>query len=236
LKDTPRPLTIDDDFGTADYEAGVVILIHKPAGLTSFGVVRRIRKLIEVKKVGHAGTLDPAATGLLIVLTGKATRRQQVFMGMDKEYLATIRLGLETTTWDLDGRIVDQKPVPDLQRNQLEILLREKFSGEIQQTPPAYSAIKQNGIPSYRRARKGKEIALKPRIVRVNYAEITDWSPPEFTLRLGCSSGFYVRSLAHDIGESLGCGAVLSRLIRTRIGPYHLENAVELDELAERLR
>ncbi len=236
LKDTPRPLTVDDDLGAADYHAGVALLVNKPAGLTSFAVVSRIRRLTGVKKVGHAGTLDPAATGLLIVLTGKATRRQQDFMGMDKEYLATIRLGVETDTWDLDGRIVDRKPVPDLRTEDLESLLEDKFSGEFLQVPPAFSAVKRDGVPSYRRARRGKEVILEPRAVRVDYAEITDWNPPEFTLKVGCSSGFYVRSLAHDIGESLGCGGVLSRLVRTRIGPYRLEDAVDLDQLAERMR
>lgn len=232
----PLPLKNSDTLEDVDFNAGAVLLVDKPSGITSFGVVRQVRKLTGVKKVGHAGTLDPAATGLLIILTGKSTRRQDAFSGQDKEYLATIRLGIETTTWDMDGEVIETKPVLNLERRHLAELLTEHFTGEIDQIPPAFSAIKKQGIPSYRLARKGERVELEPRRVSLYRADIVEWNPPDFTLRICCSSGFYVRSLAHDIGKTLGCGGTLSRLIRTKIGDYRLEEAFELAELRERIR
>lgn len=235
-EDTPILLTKNDSVQGIDFEAGAALLVNKPAGITSFGVVRRVRKLTGVRKVGHCGTLDPAATGLLILLLGKATRQQELLTGLDKEYLATILLGVETTTWDLDGEVVRSRDVPEVGQADLEALLAERFSGEFDQIPPAFSAIKQNGVPSYRLARRGKEIALKPRKVRVVKAGIEAWKRPEFTLRLHCSSGFYVRSLAHDIGEAIGCGGTLKKLVRTQVGSYRLDDALELDDLEKKLQ
>ncbi len=209
--------------------------MDKPAGMTSFSVVHRIRKLIGIRKVGHAGTLDPAATGLLILLTGKATRSQSEFMGLEKEYLATILLGVETTTWDLDGQVTVEKQVPQISKAEITNLLADRFTGEFEQVPPAFSAIKQEGVPSYRRARSGVQVSLKPRKVAVYGIEIEDWSHPEVTIRLRCSSGFYVRSLAHDIGKAFNCGGTLKRLIRTAVGPYKLDDAFGLDELTDKL-
>lgn len=235
-KETPILLTKNDSLKGIDSETEVTLLVNKPPGMTSFGVVRRVRKLTGVRKVGHCGTLDPAATGLLILLLGKATRRQKSLTGLDKEYLATILLGVETTTWDLDGEVVCSRAVPDVGRADLEALLAERFTGEFDQTPPAFSAIKQNGVPSYRLARRGKEITLKPRRVRIYKTGIEAWKRPEFTLRLHCSSGFYVRSLAHDIGEALGCGGTLKKLVRTQVGSYRLDDALELDDLEKKLQ
>ncbi len=232
-KTPPVLLKKNDQIDNIDFEAGTALLIDKPPGITSFGVVNRVRKLLKVKKVGHAGTLDPAATGLLILLTGKGTRSQDDFMGLDKEYLATILMGVETTTRDMDGEVISRKPVPDIYRSEFENLLKTRFTGEFNQTPPAFSAIKQNGVPAYKRARQGQKVELKPRRVRVDRIEITRWELPEITFMVKCSSGFYVRSLAHDIGEAQQCGAALKKLIRTQIGPHRLEDAFNLDEFAE---
>ena len=229
------PLKGNDSVVGVDFEAGAVLLVNKPPGMTSFGVVRRVRKIIGVRKVGHAGTLDPAATGLLILLTGQATHRQREFMALEKEYRATILLGLQTTTWDLDGEVIARSDVPLMNREELANLLADRFTGEIEQVPPAFSAVKQGGIPSYRRARRGQSVALKPRKVTVSSIEIEAWAWPEFTLRLRCSSGFYVRSLAHDIGQAIGCGGTLKKLVRTAVGPHRLDEALDLDVLAAKL-
>ena len=199
--------------------------------MTSFSVVSRLRRWSGVKKIGHCGTLDPAASGLLILLTARATRRQSQFMGLDKEYAARILLGVETDTWDREGKIIAERPVPKLRQAVLEDLLRSRFQGEFDQSPPAYSAIKHEGIPNYRRARRGETVPIRPRRVAVREMEVINFSPPDIDLRIICSSGFYVRSLAHDIGESLGCGAMLNGLIRTRIGNYCLEDAWSLEDL-----
>ena len=205
--------------------------MHKPTGMTSFSVVSRLRRWSGVKKIGHCGTLDPAASGLLILLTAQATRRQSRFMGLDKEYLARILLGVETDTWDRDGKIVAEQPVPNIGRGDIEKLMRERFQGEFDQNPPAYSAIKHEGIPNYRRARRGEAVPTRARRVTVLETEVMDFSPPDIGLRIVCSSGFYVRSLAHDIGASLGCGAMLNGLIRTRIGDHRLDDAWSLEDL-----
>jgi tRNA pseudouridine55 synthase len=235
MRDTPRVLSRNDDLGSVDFSAGAAILMDKPAGITSFGLVARLRRITQVRKIGHAGTLDPAATGLMILLTGPATRSQAQFMGLDKEYLATILLGIETDTWDLDGQILHQADASQVTPQQVQEILQTHFQGEIEQVPPAYSALKVGGVPSYSLARKGKAVALQPRRVTIHSIVMEQWSPPEVTLRLSCSSGFYVRSLAHDLGQHLSCGATLKSLVRTRIGPYHLEEAFKLAEIATSL-
>ncbi|MBU0519909.1 tRNA pseudouridine(55) synthase TruB [bacterium] len=219
-----------------DFEAGAILLIDKPAGVTSFAVVNRVRRLLRVKKVGHAGTLDPAATGLLILLTGKHTKHQDQFMGQDKVYRATVLFGIETDSADLDGNIIAEHPVPELQQKDIEAILESQFSGEFDQVPPAFSAIKVDGVRSYKRARQGKLVALKSRRVTLHRSEIIAWQAPEVVIDLHCSSGFYVRSLASDLGRKVGCGAALKRLIRTSIGEFKLEDAFDLDELAEKIR
>lgn len=237
---TPRVLDRHEVQGIGDYAAfrelledGIALLIHKPAGLTSFDVVYRARRWSGIRKMGHAGTLDPAAAGLLILLTAKATKWQQKFMQMEKDYLATILLGVATETWDLNGEVTERKKVPEVSREEIAGLLDGHFSGEIEQVPPAYSALKRGGIPGYKRARRGEQVLMPPRKVTIYAIELVDYVSPEVTLKLRCSSGFYVRSLAHDIGRLIGCGAALKSLLRTQIGPYHLEDAVTLDELTE---
>jgi len=165
------------------------------------------------------------------LLSGKATRLQSHFLALDKEYEARILLGIETDTWDREGKIIAEQPVPNIDRGDIERLLLERFKGEFDQVPPAFSAIKSEGIPNYRRARRGEAVKSQARRVKVIEIELTDFSLPEFSLCLECSSGFYVRSLAHDIGQSLGCGAILSSLIRTRIGDHRLEDAWGLEDI-----
>ncbi|MFH1861891.1 MAG: tRNA pseudouridine(55) synthase TruB [bacterium] len=219
-----------------DFEEGVVVAINKPAGITSAGVVGRIRRLIKLKRVGHAGTLDPAATGLLIVLTGRATKLQNHFLELEKEYLATVLFGVETTTWDLEGEIIKQNLAAERSPEEITCLLAQHFTGDILQTPPAYSAIKTNGVPAYRRARSGQEVTLEARRVKVHSISLENWAWPEVTLRICCSKGFYVRSLAHDLGAIVSCGGVLKQLVRTRIGPHRLEEALSLDDLKALLK
>ncbi len=236
MKNTTPILVKKDNLSTGiDFESGAAILIDKPAGITSFDVVYRVRRLLGVKKVGHAGTLDPAATGLLILLTGKGTRSQAQFMGLDKEYLATILLGTETTTCDMEGEIVSQLQVPEMEIAEFSELLDNRFKGLIDQIPPAFSAIKVNGVRSYKKARRGQPVELKARQVRIDEIEVIGYNWPEVELRMLVSSGFYVRSLAHDIGQIVGCGGTLKCLRRTRIGDCDISQSVTLDELAETL-
>ncbi len=203
--------------------------------MSSFAVVRKIKHACQVRKVGHAGTLDPAATGLLILLTGKATRQQGEVSLLEKEYRATILLGVVTDTWDLAGKIIRQQKVESIEQPEVARLLEKRFCGEIWQCAPAYSALKYAGIPGYRLARQGQTPELKRRRVTIREIEIENYAFPEVAIRVVCSSGFYVRSLAYDLGEALGCGAVLKSLVRTRIGEYHLEDAWSLGELATKL-
>lgn len=227
----PVLLTKNDSLASADFEAGTILLVDKPAGLSSFAVVRKVRRLCRVRKAGHCGTLDPAATGLLILLTGKATRQQGPLMKQDKEYLATILLGVQTDTWDLGGHIISRCEPPPVSREEVSGLLRRHFSGDIEQVPPAYSALKSGGVPNYRRARRGEIVVLPARKVAVHRMDLEEWAFPEFSVRLSCSSGFYVRSLAHELGQLVGCGAALKSLVRTRVGDYHLDDAWRLDDL-----
>lgn len=230
------PLTRNDSLYDIDFSRGAGLLVNKPPGMTSFDVVHKIRKAINIQKIGHTGTLDPAATGLLILLTGKATRSQNGFMGMDKEYLATILLGVETTTWDMDGEVTRRNDIPTVNQGDIEDLLNRRFTGSFLQIPPAFSAIKINGVPSYRRARRGQNVTIEARPVYVHSNRLEEWSPPELKLRVHCSSGFYVRSLAHDIGDALTCGGTLQHLTRTAIGSYRLEDAFQLDILLDELK
>lgn len=209
-----------------------ILLINKPAGLTSHDVVEKVRRLTHQRKVGHAGTLDPLATGLLVVCLGQATRLVPYLIGHDKSYRARLRLGQSTDTYDAEGRIVYEHsgPLPD--RSQVETVLAN-FLGDIEQEPPAFSAVKVAGEPLYRRARRGDAVTAPPRQVRIARLELTAWEPPYLTLEIDCSAGTYVRSLAHDIGRRLGCGAFVAGLVRTRSGPFRLDQAVSLEKLAQ---
>lgn len=207
-----------------------VLLIDKAPGMTSHDVVAITRRVLDTRKVGHCGTLDPLATGLLIITIGRGTKIQDLLMSEDKEYAGTIRLGQTTTSQDADGEIVEEKPVPDLTRAEIEEAFG-KFQGDFYQTPPMVSAIKKGGVPLYKLARQGKTVEREPRLVHVYGHEILDVALPEIEFRVVCSKGFYVRTYAHDIGQALGCGAHLKALRRTASGKFRAEGALTVDEL-----
>ena len=222
----------------ADFLAGSLILVDKPKGWTSFDVVNKVRWLIRKKynvkniKVGHSGTLDPMATGLLLICTGKYTKELQHLTGLDKKYTGEITLGIETATYDAEGEIIFEKEVPVLTREEIETILSQ-FKGEIDQYPPAYSAIKKDGKKLYELARAGKEVVLESRKVKVYDIQLLSVNSPILQILIHCGSGFYVRSLAHDVGKKIGCGGHLSALKRTEIGAYSLESAFTVQEIEE---
>lgn len=199
--------------------------MDKPLRWTSFDVVKKIRILTRISKIGHAGTLDPLATGLLIVCTGKFTKKINEYMAREKEYTGHFTLGAVTPSYDLETEPVDHKPFEQLSLDDLHEAVK-MFTGDILQVPPAHSAIKKDGKPAYLSARKGKEIKLDPRKVTISTYEITAFEPPLVHFRIVCSTGTYIRSLAHDLGQQLGCGAYLSALRRTRIGEFKVEDAI----------
>lgn len=211
-----------------DYAAGQVLLFNKPYGWTSFDLVRKVRGLIRIKKIGHAGTLDPLATGLMILCTGKFTKRINEFMGQEKEYVAEMTLGAVTPTYDLESAPEQMKPFDHITPDVIEAVMQQ-FRGPILQIPPAHSAIKVGGKRVYELARAGKEVKLEPRPVTIHTLECMMQTENRVTLRVVCSTGTYIRSLVHDIGQALGCGAHLSGLIRTRIGDQKLSDALEID-------
>ena len=214
---------------TNTFEEGKVILIDKPLHWTSFDAVRKIRNLIRIKKVGHAGTLDPLATGLLIICTGKYTKKINEYQAQEKEYTGSFTLGAVTPTYDLESEPQDIKSYAFV----TEELLKEttkKFIGEIDQTPPIHSAVKQQGKPVYLAARKGHDVKLEPRKVTIKEFEITKVELPVVYFRVVCTTGTYIRSLANDFGEALGCGAYLSSLRRTRIGEFRVDEAMTIEE------
>lgn len=217
------------------FEEGKVLLINKPLRWTSFDAVRKIRNLIRIKKVGHAGTLDPLATGLLIICTGKFTKKINEYMAREKEYTGTFTLGAVTPTYDLESEPINIKTVDHISEEQL-INATQQFIGEIDQVPPAHSAIKIEGKRVYELARKGKEVKLEPRKITIKAFEITQVKLPVVHFRVVCSTGTYIRSLANDYGEVLGCGAYLSSLCRTRIGEFILKDAMTIEEFAETLK
>jgi tRNA pseudouridine55 synthase len=217
------------------FEEGKVLLINKPLHWTSFDVVRKIRNLIRVKKVGHAGTLDPLATGLLIICTGKFTRKINEYMAKEKEYTGTFTLGATTPTYDLESEPCNFKPVDHLTEEKI-IAATQRFTGDIMQVPPIHSAIKVDGKRVYELARKGKEVKLEPRKITIHEFEITNIAMPLVSFRVVSSTGTYIRSLANDFGKALDCGAYLSSLCRTRIGEFMLKNAISIESFAEKIK
>lgn len=217
------------------YTEGQVLLINKPLRWTSFDAVRKIRYLTKTKKVGHAGTLDPLATGLLIVCTGKFTKKINEYMAQEKEYTGTITLGATTPTYDLESEPQDFKPFENITAEQLEETA-QTFTGLIQQVPPIHSAIKKEGKRVYELARRGVEVKLEPRPVTISVFEIVKTELPVIHFRVVCSTGTYIRSLANDFGEKLGCGGYLSSLCRTRIGDFLLQDALTIEELEKKIR
>ena len=209
------------------------LVIDKHAGLTSHDVVQRVRKWAKQRRVGHLGTLDPMATGVLPIALGEATKLSRLLTHGEKSYSAQIRLGVETTTYDREGEITGEMAGPWPDRGVVEKAL-ERFRGDIDQTPPLYSAVKLGGEPSYRRARRGEVVRLEPRRVRLTRVELLEYEPPQVSVEVDCSAGTYLRSVAHDLGAALGTGAHLWQLVRTRSGPFHLHQALDLDELDAR--
>jgi tRNA pseudouridine55 synthase len=208
-----------------------ILLINKPAGPTSHDVVDQIRQITGIKKVGHAGTLDPFAEGLLVVLIGReATKRQAEFLHKNKEYIATLFMGAETDTYDKTGKIIRECGGISLTQKEIEGVL-SSFRGKILQTPPVYSAKKINGKRAYKLAREGKEIKLEPNKVNIKKLKLLNYEDPRFALQVLCSAGTYIRSLAHDIGHELGSCAYLERLIRTKSGNFDIKNAIKVAEL-----
>jgi len=212
-----------------------ILNLNKPCGPTSHDVVDRVRALTGIRRVGHAGTLDPLATGVLLVCIGRATRVTEYLMAGQKTYRARARLGITTDTYDAEGRVVAEAPV-EVRRAQVEGSLA-RFRGTITQVPPAYSALKHKGTPLHRLARRGAEVKrlslLKARQVEIYRLELTAWEPPECALEVACSPGTYVRTLAHDLGQILGCGAHLTGLTRLASGDFRLEDTVTLEEFAQ---
>lgn len=207
-----------------------LLLVDKPPGKTSHDIVDFVRRRFNQRKVGHCGTLDPIATGLLMLVIGKATRVQDLLMAEDKEYEGTLKLGETTDTQDAAGKILETKPVPTLDRAAIEAAFA-KFTGEFDQVPPMVSAIKKDGVPLYKLAREGKVIDRPARKVRIDRHEILELALPIVRFRIHCTKGFYVRTYCHDLGQLIGCGGHMSALIRTRSGNFELSKAVRWSDL-----
>ncbi len=210
------------------YSEGKVLLINKPYDWTSFDVVRKIRSILKIKKIGHAGTLDPLATGLLILCTGKFTKKINEYMAREKEYTGTIVLGATTPTYDLESIPENFKDCSHITAEDVAEVAKS-FTGEIMQVPPIFSAIKKDGKRAYELARRGKEIELEARPITIKEFSTT-LNYPEVHFKVVCSTGTYIRSLAHDLGQKLGCGGYLSALCRTRIGEFELQDALTIEE------
>ena len=217
------------------FDEGQVLLINKPLEWTSFDVVRKIRNTCKTKKVGHAGTLDPLASGLLILCTGKFTKRINEYMAQEKEYTGSFTIGAITPTYDLESEPENFKDYSSISVEQLQ-LATNKFKGEILQVPPMHSAIKKDGKRVYELARKGQTIELDPRKVTISEFEITSVNLPIVNFRVVCTTGTYIRSLANDYGRELGCGAYLSSLCRTRIGEFSLKDSRTMEEALEYIK
>ncbi len=220
----------DQSFDLKNAISGVLV-VDKPIGLTSHDVVQIVRKGTNIRRAGHTGTLDPRASGVLVILIGPAVRLSEYVSASDKRYQAVVRLGVSTDTYDADGRVESTAPV-NVTEEQFEAALKN-FIGEIEQVPPPYSAVKIKGRKAYEMAREGEEVDLSPRKIQVYNLELLEWAQPEAVIDVYCSSGTYVRSLAHDLGELLGCGAHLVGLRRTKSGRFTLRDAVPLRKLKE---
>ena len=211
-----------------------ILNINKATGMTSHDVVAKIRRLLKERRVGHAGTLDPAASGVLPICVGQATRVAEYLSESGKAYLATIVFGSVTDTYDAEGTITGTSSTVDLTLQRVEEAM-EHFLGPQMQVPPRYSAIKLQGQPAYKRVRAGEDITMQPRPIVIHALQVTAWNPPFVTLAIECSKGTYIRSLAYDLGEYLGCGAYLDALVRTRSGPFLLSESITLEQLTNAL-
>lgn len=217
------------------FEQGQVLLIDKPLRWTSFDVIQKLRRILKIRKIGHAGTLDPLATGLLIVCTGKFTKRINEYMAQEKEYTGTFTLGATTPTYDLESEPENFKPFEQLTAEEIKSATQH-FIGEIAQIPPAHSAIKVGGTRVYELARQGKEVKLEPRKITIKEFEITHVELPVVHFRVVCTTGTYIRSLAFDFGAVLGCGAYLSNLCRTRIGEFKNSDAITMEAFEKKIK
>ncbi len=207
-----------------------ILLLDKPADHTSHDVVARLRGKLKMKRIGHAGTLDPMATGLLVILVGKATKVSQYLTSLDKEYEGTVELGKVTDTQDAEGEMMETRPVPPFTEAEVRAGI-QGFLGDQYQTPPMYSAVKIDGQPLYKAARKGEEVEREPRFIRVMSWEITRFELPRFDFRMRVTKGTYVRTLAHDLGQKLGCGAHLAALRRTASDKFHISQALTMEQI-----
>lgn len=206
-----------------------LLLLDKPAGITSNGALQQVKKLLDARKAGHTGSLDPIATGLLPICFGESTKLSNSFLNADKVYWTRIKFGEVTETGDSEGQVLSNRPVTIVKRDAQIVL--DEFKGQIEQVPPMYSALKHNGEPLYKLARQGIEVERKPRMVNVYELELLDFQPPNLDIRIHCSSGFYVRSLAYDLGERLGCGGHVIALRRLGVGALQVEKAVTLAQI-----
>jgi len=211
-------------------DEGRILLINKPLDWTSFDVVNKLRYKLKIKKIGHAGTLDPLATGLLIICVGKMTKRIEDFMGLEKEYTGKFILGQVTPSYDLETEVSEQKDISLLTEDKIKEAVHP-FIGRTSQLPPLHSAIKIGGKRAYEFARQGKEVELKSREIEIKAFDITDINLPEISFKIVCSKGTYIRSIARDLGNALGVGAYLSQLCRTRIGNYLLKDALSIEQV-----
>lgn len=218
-----------------DFEKGEMLLINKPYKWTSFDVVKKLKFALKIKKIGHAGTLDPLATGLLILCTGKMTKQIETYQSQEKEYTGKFVLGATTPSFDLETEVSEAEDISNITEAQIREITK-KFTGIITQIPPQYSAVKVNGERAYKNARKGIKVLIKSREVTIANFEITDINLPEIGFKVNCSKGTYIRSLANDYGKELGVGAYLSALKRTKIGDFRIEDAFELSEFIEQLQ
>ncbi len=227
-----RSAGLPEDHSFAD---GTIILMDKESGWSSFDVVKKVRGMAGVKKIGHAGTLDPAATGLLILCTGRATKSIEQIQELEKEYIGTVSFGGSTPSYDGETDFDVKAEWDHITEDQIRDVIQKNFSGYIDQTVPPYSAVKVKGRRLYKSARKGEEVTLKTREVLISEIEVLHLDLPEVTLRIRCSKGTYIRSIAHDLGIALNSRAYLSSLRRTAIGPYNVDDALQVDELQEKL-
>lgn len=215
----------------SEYEG--ILLIDKDADCTSHDVVNKVRRILKIRSVGHAGTLDPLATGLLVILVGRATKVSQYLMSLDKVYDGEMKLGVETNSQDSEGEVVSELPVPESVN---EAYMREQmasFLGDQYQTPPMFSAKKLNGIPLYKLARQGQEVQREPRFINISKFELLEWNKPAAKFRLACSKGTYVRTVCHDLGKKIGCGAHMTQLRRISSDKFNVENAITVEKLSQ---
>lgn len=225
---------LTNDLSNTDFSEGEIILVDKPSGLTSFQVVNKIRKITGVKKVGHSGTLDPMASGLLIICTGKKTKQMEQFINSTKTYTGIIRLGLKSASMDLETECIEQSLPADLDEKKI-LSIRNEFLGEIEQIPPMYSAVKVNGKKLYNLARKGKTIERTSRKIFIEKFEIEKINLPDLEFTITCSKGTYIRVIANDFGEKLGCGGILAELRRTKIGDFDVSDALKLNDFSSQI-